>query len=267
MMDLVDGPIPAEDDGDSSFSGSPDGGHVPDRMGIQAARILPARVPPARRSRPGGGEVFAVGQYLCLFLAIACLSYYALGYGLARLFQMDQSRRFDRIVRLRPDRSPSHSSALPSRGSGPAAPTFPEGSLIGRVEIPRIGISVMVLEGDSEDILGKAVGHVPTTAFPGGRGNVVIAGHRDTFFRPLREIRKGDGISFTTTYGIYAYQVESIEKVGPQDTQVLSDPGEPTLTLITCYPFNFIGAAPERFVVRASQTQTSRISMLGQSLP
>jgi LPXTG-site transpeptidase (sortase) family protein len=125
------------------------------------------------------------------------------------------------------------------------------------LEIPKIGVSVMVLEGDGDDILGKAAGHVPTTAFPGGPGNVVIAGHRDTFFRTLRKIRKDDDITFTTTQGTYHYQVGSIEKVAPEDVQVLKPSGHPTLTLITCYPFNYIGPAPRRFVVQAVQTQSS----------
>ena len=102
----------------------------------------------------------------------------------------------------------------------------------------------MVLEGDGDGVLQKAVGHVPTTAFPGGPGNVVIAGHRDTFFRALRKIRNDDDIIFTTTQGTYNYQVASIEEVGPQDVQVLRASLHPTLTLVTCYPFDYIGPAP-----------------------
>jgi sortase A len=131
------------------------------------------------------------------------------------------------------------------------------GSLVGRLEIPRIGISTMVLEGDGEDVLGKAVGHVPTTALPGAPGNVAIAGHRDTFFRSLRNIHYADEITFTTTHGVYNYRVGSIEEVGPRDVQVLNTSGNSVLTLITCYPFDYIGPAPKRFIVRADKTQSS----------
>lgn len=126
------------------------------------------------------------------------------------------------------------------------------------MEIPGIGLSVMVLEGDDSDVLRKAVGHVPTTSFPGEPGNVVIAGHRDTFFRALRNIHKDDEITFTTPQGVYDYQVGEIQEVGPKDVQVLKASDHPTLTLITCYPFDFIGPAPERFVVEATETGTSK---------
>jgi LPXTG-site transpeptidase (sortase) family protein len=126
--------------------------------------------------------------------------------------------------------------------------------IIGRMEIPRVGISAVVLEGDAADILSKAVGHVPTTALPAAPGNVVIAGHRDTFFRNLRKIRKDDEITFTTTQGVYNYRVGLIETVGPRDVQVLQPSDHSTLTLITCYPFDFIGPAPQRFIVKADRT-------------
>lgn len=149
-------------------------------------------------------------------------------------------------------------------GSAPAAHSLPTGALIGRMEIPHIGISVMVLEGDGEGVLAKAVGHVPITAFPGGMGNVVIAGHRDTFFRALRNIQKGDEITFTTVQGIYHYQVGSIDKVGPQDVQVLQASGRRTLTLITCFPFYYVGSAPQRFIVRAWETHSPQMDQPDQ---
>jgi LPXTG-site transpeptidase (sortase) family protein len=124
----------------------------------------------------------------------------------------------------------------------------------------------MVLEGDGADVLQKAVGHVPSTATPGGAGNVVVAGHRDTFFRALRKIRQDDVITFTTTQGVYNYQVRSIAEVGPQDVQVLKASDHPTLTLITCYPFDYLGPAPERFVVQAREAQSSEIGGPNYSL-
>lgn len=125
------------------------------------------------------------------------------------------------------------------------------GSIIGRIEIPRIGLKTIILEGVSQRTLALAVGHVPGTAEPGGSGNVGLAGHRDTFFRGLRGVQVGDAILLTTLTGSYEYRVKSYEVVTPHDTGVLADTGEPALTLVTCYPFHYLGPAPERFIVHA----------------
>ena len=130
-----------------------------------------------------------------------------------------------------------------------------EGDLVGKLDIPRIGISVIVLEGVESRTLRTAAGHVPGTASPGGEGNAAIAAHRDTFFRNLREIRSGDRIQISTLRGKYAYIVESTEIVGPEATPVLESKGYPELTLITCYPFYFIGPAPKRFIVHALEAE------------
>jgi sortase A len=164
------------------------------------------------------------------------------------------------------DRIQTNAPAMAGHGLVPTARPLPTGALIGRMEIPDIGMSVMVMEGDNESVLGKAVGHVPATAFPGGAGNVVVAGHRDTFFRALRNIQKDDEITFTTTEGTYHYQVESIDKVGPQDVQVLQKSSRPTLTLITCYPFYYVGPAPKRFIVRAWKTPSTPMGEPNQTL-
>lgn len=126
-------------------------------------------------------------------------------------------------------------------------------SVLGQMQIPRIGISVIVAEGNSPAVLLHAAGHLKGTALPGQTGNVAIAAHRDTFFRSLRDIRENDTITFTTLADTYKYQVELIEIVEPENTEVLAASQEPTLTLITCYPFYYIGPAPKRFVVRARQ--------------
>lgn len=126
-------------------------------------------------------------------------------------------------------------------------------SLIGRLEIPRLDLSVMVREGADNGILRKAVGHIPGTALPGAIGNVALAGHRDTFFRPLREIKKGDTIDLQTERGTYQYVVESTQIVGPRDVGVLAASGGETLTLVTCYPFYYVGSAPKRFIVHATE--------------
>jgi sortase A len=99
--------------------------------------------------------------------------------------------------------------------------------------------------------LRRAVGHIPGTALPSEHGNVGISGHRDTFFRPLRNIRQDDEITLATLNGAYRYRVDTIQVVGPEDIKVLDSTTESMLTLVTCYPFYFVGPAPQRFIVRA----------------
>jgi sortase A len=127
---------------------------------------------------------------------------------------------------------------------------------IGRIEIPRLALSVMTREGADAKTLRRAVGHVPSTAFPGQQGNAAFAGHRDTFFRKLRDVRKGDEIVFTTPDGRHRYVVSDLRVVAPSDVSVLAPTTTPVLTLVTCYPFNYIGSAPERFIVRANLRDT-----------
>jgi sortase A len=115
----------------------------------------------------------------------------------------------------------------------------------------------MILEGTDEQTLRRAVGHFPGTALPGQPGNVAIAGHRDTFFRALRNVRHDDEITLTTLNGSYSYLVDSAQVVAPEDTQVLDDSGGKVLTLVTCYPFYFVGPAPKRFIVRAHRIPDS----------
>ena len=128
-----------------------------------------------------------------------------------------------------------------------------EGSPIGEMEVPRLGLKAIFVQGDSPRILRHAVGHISETALPGESGNVVLTGHRDSFFRPLRSIQPGDAITIKTLDGEFEYRVESTEVVLPSDVQVLQPSNENTLTLVTCFPFYYVGAAPKRFIVRARQ--------------
>jgi sortase A len=117
----------------------------------------------------------------------------------------------------------------------------------------------MVVQGDSPGILRRAVGHLPETTLPGEDGNAALAGHRDTLFRPSRGVRPGDVITFETPSRVVRYQVEWMLVVPPSSVEVLQSSGARELTLITCFPFDFVGAAPNRFIVRAREvTQTPR---------
>jgi len=125
--------------------------------------------------------------------------------------------------------------------------------LIGRLEIPRLGLSVVFVEGDDPKTLRRAVGHIPGTPLPGDPGNIALTGHRDTFFRPLRKIRPNDIIVVTTLQGEYRYRVVSTKIVDPDNVSVLDPSDHQILTLVTCYPFYFVGSAPDRFIVRAER--------------
>ena len=133
-------------------------------------------------------------------------------------------------------------------GNGPADNPA---AVIGRIEIPQIALSVPLMASISKDGLLRGAGHVPGTALPGGLGTIGIAGHRDTFFRPLRRIRPGMQIKVIGAAGAYRYRVDSTEIVDPEEVKVLDIASRPMLTLITCYPFHYIGAAPRRFIVHA----------------
>jgi sortase A len=125
------------------------------------------------------------------------------------------------------------------------------GSPFGRLEIPRLQLSVMVVEGSSDRDLRLGVGHILGTALPGNSGNVGLAGHRDTVFRKLSQIQSQDLVTFTTLTGVFQYRVISTSIVRPTSVEVLDPTPDPELTLVTCYPFFYVGHAPQRFIVRA----------------
>jgi LPXTG-site transpeptidase (sortase) family protein len=150
-------------------------------------------------------------------------------------------------------REKSNLSSTPS----PASVPLPDDALIGRLSIPRLHLQTTVREGTGNDILALAVGHMRGTAIPGQTGNVAVAGHRDTLFSGLAAIRDGDLIQFETLHGLYEYQVSSTEVVSPQNVGVVKAGAYPELTLITCYPFDYIGPAPDRFIVKARQISSA----------
>jgi LPXTG-site transpeptidase (sortase) family protein len=125
------------------------------------------------------------------------------------------------------------------------------GKLIGRLEAPSVKMSTAVLEGSDDATLSRGAGHIEDTPYPGEAGNVGIAGHRDTVFRPLRNIHVGDALDLTTTDRVYRYKISKTLIVGPDDVYVLDPTKSPTLTLVTCYPFEYVGHAPRRFIVQA----------------
>jgi len=135
------------------------------------------------------------------------------------------------------------------RAPAPSAPAA--GSLIARLEAPSVQMTTNVLEGSDDATLSRGAGHIEDTPFPGQPGNIGIAGHRDTVFRPLRRIKIGDSLQLTTPDRTYRYRISKTLIVGPDDVYVLDPTARPTVTLVTCYPFEFIGHAPKRFIVQA----------------
>jgi len=126
------------------------------------------------------------------------------------------------------------------------------GDWVARLEARRVDLAATVLEGSDDGTLDRAAGHIEDTALPGAVGNAGIAAHRDTIFRPVRNLRIGDMLTVTTADGVYDYRVDRTMIVNPEDVYVLDPTDHPTLTLVTCYPFTFIGHAPQRFIVKAS---------------
>jgi sortase A len=150
--------------------------------------------------------------------------------------------------------------AVPPSPSKPTPGTLAIGEPIGTLEVARVGLSGVVVEGDSEAVLDRAIGHLPDTPLPWEEGNSALAAHRDTIFRPLKGVRLGDVLRLRTPHGDFDYRVSETLIVKPRDVWVLDPTPVTTLTLISCWPFNYIGNAPERFVVRAERIPTVRVA-------
>ncbi len=143
----------------------------------------------------------------------------------------DQARRVGRLLAADPGVAPAE--------------------VLARIEIPRVGVSAPILEGVDDVTIRRGVGHFPETPPPGAAGNVALAAHRTTHFRGLRHIRVGDGVDIVTADGTVRYVVEETLVVEPEEVWVLDSVPGRTLTLVTCFPFDHRGRAPQRFVVRA----------------
>ncbi len=182
-----------------------------------------------------------------LFLSVAFLTLGYVGFILfdARLYQAKANRSLEVQVQAQQEHRVSPVSQ--------PQPVIEVRDVLGRIEIPRLGMSVAVLQGTSSRVLRRGAGHVEGTALPGEQGNSVIAGHRDTFFRELKGIRQNDEIQLQTATGRFRYQVDWVKVVEPDDMSVLAPSTESALTLVTCYPFQFLGSAPKRFAVHAQK--------------
>lgn len=180
-------------------------------------------------------------EWLLLGVGLGCLAMFAYETVEARRFQAEQAAAFERQA----------SRQLVTRRIQP-------GGLVGMLDVPRLELSTPVIEGDDMTTLKRAVGHLPDTPMPWDPGNSAIAGHRDGLFRPLKDVKIGDEIRFRTTREELRYRVSQTTIVKPDDLSVLEPQADDsTLTLITCYPFYYVGTAPKRFIVHARRVETS----------
>ena len=175
-------------------------------------------------------------------LGVATLGYCGFVQLDATVYQSHERRSFELV----PERAASDPVARAEQVVQPGSP-------LGLLDIPSIGLSAVIAEGVDASTLRRALGHVPGTALATSSGNMAIAGHRDTFFRSLKDIRTHAEITLTTAGQRHRYRVEWTKVIPPNDTQVLETSSENTLTLITCYPFHYVGPAPRRFIVRAKR--------------
>jgi sortase A len=186
-------------------------------------------------------------QWLFAILGALCLSWYGVITSEATQYQRDESTRLNRALESQTE-SPTIERP---RFARPPSRNKPDHQLVGRLEIPRLKLSVMVVDGDDAATLKNAAGHLPDTPLPWEFGNSAVAAHRDSFFRPLADIKVNDRLILTTPHGTFGYAVSKVRIVDPDDVSVLTQTGRSSLTLVTCYPFRYVGRAPKRFVVRA----------------
>lgn len=166
------------------------------------------------------------------------------GYGGARIWgELERERG---LAGFYESRFPAGAVATPETDSAAQA--------IAVLRIPRISLEVPTYHGTEETVLTRGAGLVNGTAAPGSNGNVVIAAHRDSFFRGLKDVVVGDLIELETAGYIHHYRISGLTIVAPDAVEVMHETGFAVLTLITCYPFYFVGNAPQRFIVRAEAT-------------
>lgn len=203
---------------------------------------------PSPRS-PGGSSFFTlVAEWMLGLVAAGCLGFVAFAAIDERTFQARQTARLEALVE---DRIQGASKDVRAAVRERLAPR--PGEPIGRLEIASAGVSGIVSPGTDDGTLRHSIGWIEGTALPGERGNMALAAHRDTFFRGLRRAQLADVVTLRTPEGTYRYRIDAFRIVHPDEVDVLASRDEPALTLITCYPFDYLGSAPLRYVVHARQ--------------
>jgi sortase A len=198
-------------------------------------------------------QALLIAQYAFLFAGLVMIGYCAF---VATQVRQYQKRAQDKMALWSTSPRvyvPDQTTAMVPEGrkDSPTPVESNEPPIIGGIEIARTHLSAIIAQGTSSEVLRLAVGHVAGTALPGETGNIALAAHRDSFFRGLGELQPGDLIRLIAPSGRFNYRVDFTEVVNPTDTWVLQPSSNQVLTLITCYPFHYVGAAPKRFIVRA----------------
>jgi sortase A len=211
-------------------------------------------------------------EWTLIAFGLVCLLGFAFFTIQGALYQRQAKAEVDRMVAVRDVAAPSSDApqanvAAPALAEASESPTMSRpasnvqrrtalatGTVLGRVDVPRLNLSAAIAEGDDDSTLDKAVGHLPDTPLPWqNAGNAAFAAHRDGLFRPLRNIQVNDDVKVVTAKGDFLYRVTKTQVVNPDDVWVLNPTRTATITLITCYPFEFIGHAPQRFIVQAER--------------
>jgi sortase A len=229
------------------------------RARLSVERRARARLSVERRARARLGALLWGGERLLVAAGTVALAVYAGACVHATLHQQREMQRFDHALEARrslpqpgePDMREWSSERIRRYEEARGTPV----EALARLDIPHANVSVMVLDGTDDQTLELGVGRIEGTARPGEPGNVGIAGHRDGFFRGVRHLERGDAITLTTLEGVVRYEVTDLRIVDPDDVEVLAPTAQNSLTLVTCYPFYYVGAAPRRFVVRAREIQ------------
>lgn len=178
---------------------------------------------------------------------VACLLWVGVGTVRAEIYGRQQRQLLEQQRAATAASTPATTTPLPTSAR--------RGDVLGLLEIPRLGFSGIVVHGDDDDMLSVAIGHLPDTPLPWQAGNSALAGHRDGQFRPLKDIKIGDTITLATRQGTLHYVLRETSIVTPDDLSVLAPTRTRMLTLITCYPFSYIGSAPKRFIIKAEAVE------------
>jgi sortase A len=201
-------------------------------------------------------QILYIAQIVTLIVGGLLLAWPTFLYLKSTFVQRSGSRQIDRAYEVSKKRAPEN--PVPGEIRTRVARPVKKGSVLAKFEVPRLKMSLVVLEGTDAGTLDKSIGHVESTAEPGEYGNIGIAGHRNTHFRKMEWIRRGDEIILKSSEDRYRYLVDSIRLVTPDDVEVLDDSLGPAVTIVTCFPFEYVGHAPNRFIVRAIPDEETR---------
>jgi sortase A len=203
---------------------------------------------PQPRIRVNARALWRALELLAWMTAVVCLSAWTFAVVSGSAGRREALRQFAAMKALGPPDqrlwSPERIRAWDEAQKQPSTP-------LAILRIRRLGLEVPILEGTDDSTLNRAAGHIADTAAPGADGNCGIAAHRDGYFRPLKDVEVGDVLEIETPRGSTSYRIERTWIVGPDDVSVLDPTPVSSVTLVTCYPFYFVGSAPQRFIVRA----------------